>query len=411
MEETILNYSKIIESNNFQSFDAFYESDEYNKIENEEIKRKLFYYYALKFSSERNKNIQQLYIDLKKITDKIKQNESLQKYDKECYIIIINNYLEKIEMFIAEKTFFRKIEKNKEKENYNYLRDIIKLMNDNFNQKGECPKEIYENLDDLYNILKIKMNHKIPTEYHNRMNRHLDNFKKMLTEIEKNMNYNQEKPNEDNNIENDRDKNYQVNANINNINLNNLNNNSNYQQNNNNINPIAYNVYPIIQNMNAYEQMKYIQNYGYQGLNNNINNNKINQIIPMNTISQNNQNLKESKIVNNDGKLFLDNQVNCNNLYDIKDSNFRFDFIPNESVSYKPENENYVDNIMKMNNNLFQNKNNQNDLNNYNEFNLFQNPNNNDPLENGLKKSKQFTNEKQSINKYSINQNNPSKRK
>ena len=84
-------------------------------------------------------------------------------------------------MFIAEKTFFRKIEKNTEKENYNYLRDIIKFMNDNFNQKGECPKEIYENLDDLYNILKIKMNHKIPKEYHNRMNRHLDIFKKMLT--------------------------------------------------------------------------------------------------------------------------------------------------------------------------------------------------------------------------------------
>ena len=80
---------------------------------------------------------------------KIKQSESLQKYDRECYTNIINNYLEKIEMFITEKTFFRKIDKNTEKENYNYLRDIIKLMNDNFNQKGECPKEIYENLDDL----------------------------------------------------------------------------------------------------------------------------------------------------------------------------------------------------------------------------------------------------------------------
>ena len=42
---------------------------------------------------------------------------------------------------------------------------------------------------------------------------------------------------------------------------------------------------------------------------------------------------------------------------------------------------------MKMNNNLFQNKKNQNELNNYNEFNLFQNPNNFDPPENGLKKS------------------------
>ena len=42
---------------------------------------------------------------------------------------------------------------------------------------------------------------------------------------------------------------------------------------------------------------------------------------------------------------------------------------------------------MKMNNNLFQNKKNQNELNNYNEFNLFQNPNNFDPPENGLKKT------------------------
>ena len=105
--------------------------------------------------------------------------------------------------------------------------------------------------------------------------------------------------------------------------------------------------------MNAYEQMRNIQNDGYQGLNYNINNNKINQIIPINSINQNNQNLKESKIVNNnDGILFLNNKVICNNLNNIKDSNFRFDFIPNENVSYKPENENYVDNIMKMNNNI-----------------------------------------------------------
>ena len=77
-EKTILIYSNII--NNFQSFDGFYESDEYSKIENEEIKRKLFYYYALKFSSERNKNIKKLYIDLKKIMDKI--NKHLDNFKK-----------------------------------------------------------------------------------------------------------------------------------------------------------------------------------------------------------------------------------------------------------------------------------------------------------------------------------------
>ena len=86
--------------------------------------------------------------------------------------------------------------------------------------------------------------------------------------------------------------------------------------------------------------MKYIQNDGYQGLNYNINNNKINQIIPIKTINQNSQNLKESKIVNNNnGLLFLDNQVICNNLNNIKDSNFRLDCIPNENENYMPENE------------------------------------------------------------------------
>ena len=37
----------------------------------------------------------------------------------------------------------------------------------------------------------------------------------------------------------------------------------------------TYNVFPIIQNLNAYEQMRYIQNDGYQGLNYNINNKKL----------------------------------------------------------------------------------------------------------------------------------------
>ena len=171
-----MNIAENIENKNYKNFESFFESDEFSSINNNEYKRQLFYYYALKFSSEENKNINQLYKDLKEIIEKMDKNDYLQKYDEELYINIIINYLEKIELFITKNNFFKKKEneKEKEQENYNSLRDIIKLFYNHLKQKEKCPKEIFNNLEELYDILKIKMKYKIPDNYHKRMNRHLD---------------------------------------------------------------------------------------------------------------------------------------------------------------------------------------------------------------------------------------------
>ena len=53
MEDNIFR----IDDKKCKTFESFYESDGFSTIDNEETKRKLFYYYALKFSSERNKDI------------------------------------------------------------------------------------------------------------------------------------------------------------------------------------------------------------------------------------------------------------------------------------------------------------------------------------------------------------------
>ena len=39
-------YVKKIEEKKYKDFDSFFESDEFNKIEDLEIKRKVFYYFA-----------------------------------------------------------------------------------------------------------------------------------------------------------------------------------------------------------------------------------------------------------------------------------------------------------------------------------------------------------------------------
>ena len=434
-----MNIFKKINDKNFHTFDAFYESDEYFNIQNDENKRKIFYYYALKFSSEKNRNIQELYNDLKKILEKM-ENAELQKYDKECYINIINNYLEKIELFIAERNFFKKNEneKEKEKENYNNLRDIIKLMNNHFKQKKKCPMEIYENLDDLYNILLIKMKHKIPKEYQNRMNRHLDEFKKMLNDIQKfdGINIKQvkqedEKNNNFNIIQKKEKENYNVNYNENNNISNNINNN--YNKNNLGYNMINTNLlYANPGIYSGYPQINNVQNYGNKILNLNYNNNPYNNQMNYNQIKQNNQSLKKSiNIFDNneeeEGKWdFNNNDYNnrsnnsfLNNLINKKDNNNnninnsdKFSFNINES--YNPENENYANELIKNNGNIKNNINSKQNNRIINDFNEFGNPDN---YNKKLEKSKQYTNERISINnsinksknkfKSDLNPNNP----
>ena len=136
MENYQNKYFDEIERKKYKDFNTFFESDEFNKIgeEDEEMQRKIFYYYALKYSSERSKNINQLYIDLKKIMVKMDM-EQYKKYDPECFIFIVNNYLEKIQIFISENKFFEV------KKNYNDLRDILKLFQSQFIKKKNAQKK------------------------------------------------------------------------------------------------------------------------------------------------------------------------------------------------------------------------------------------------------------------------------
>ena len=224
MEEDIQEVFKVFINRKFNNFKSFFESDEYNKIEDKEIQKKVFYYYALQFSSKRQKNLNDLYQDLKKIIDKIESEDYLKNYDEELHIHIINNFLEKIEIFNSERQFY-----NDEK-NLVPLRDIIKLFNNHY-KKNKCPQEVYDNLDDLYEIILIKMRHTIPEKYRQRIKRYLDDLKKLLGNIGKNNdNKNKlilEEKKEINQINKENYNNYQNQININNIPNENKNNNIN----------------------------------------------------------------------------------------------------------------------------------------------------------------------------------------
>ena len=231
-------YVKKIEEKKFKDFDSFFESDEFNKIEDLEIKRKVFYYFALKFSTKENKNITELYQDLKWILEKMQSKDYLKKYDKEIYINIMNNYLEKVEIFNARKNFYC-IEQHLYK-----IRDLIKLFNNHY-QKKECPKEIFESLQDLYEIILIKKKHKVPYEHQKKIERHLNEFKRLLDYLSNKNGYNVEikderkQINEEKNIKNNiinQNKFDDKNFNVNNF----LINNKNMKDDNQNINENNY---------------------------------------------------------------------------------------------------------------------------------------------------------------------------
>lgn len=417
MEKYIGKYMNEIEVKKFQNFDTFFESDEFNSINNEEIKRKLFYYYALKYSSERNKNILQLYIDLKKILEKMENIDYLKNYDKECYIAIINNYIEKIQLFIAENKFF------KMDENYNHLRDIIKLFKDQYKNKKKCVKEVSDNLEELYDILKIKKKYKIPQNMQKRMERHLNDFYKLLDDIKK-ADDNQINQIEDINKENIK---RQINDNYNNNSNYNSNNNSNNSNNSKKSNNIKNNNNFFNNNMNnfnnmmmyeqniPYNQFGVMQRY-YDGYNYKNNNQQINQY---NESLQNN-----NKKINNNNNEF-NNQIGQSSFNDkssLKKSLICFDnqndyFILDDDIdkSYKHEGCSFVDNILGNNNNSKNSKNNNSNNKEYkfinnNDFSNFEIPNNNNNIQQKhLIKSKEFTNENLALSKSKINPNNPYK--
>ena len=396
----------------FKNFNSFFE-DYFYSIPNEEDKRIKFIYYALLFSSQSNLDISYLYQDLKKIIEKLDSIKYL-KYDKDFYVTCINNYLEKIEVFIVSKDFFNK------EENYNYLRDIIKLFNRHYKTKKVCPKEVFNNLDDLCEILKIKMRHKIPETFQERMKRHIGEFEKMLKEIkignipepvaeekkenkiiEDNIN------NKNHNINN----NYQINI-VNQYKNNNIN-RDNYQ--NNMMNPNINNNYGYYNNDN----MNLMNNnqppaISYPMMNNQQNFNKNNPILNYNQLNQFNSPLKNNININNIHEHYnypqnYNNQNNLNNL-SIKEglsSHENFSFDMNENFSH--EGAEFAEKMFKkMNNNI----NNSNEMNNNMDYNEFVAPMDYNNINNQMQKSKQFTNEnesEQNSKKSNIRMENPYK--
>ena len=180
--EALKYINKIEKNKNIKSFYDIYESDEYNDIESNEDKRKIFCLYAIKFSSSGYKNISDLFKDLKKILDNIDKENYLKKYNQEWYKEIINIYIEKIEIIISESKFFKDIE------NYNFIRDIINKFKSHFSNKKEIQKEIVNILEELYEILKIKLKFKVLEEKKERMIVYLKDFEDLINKIKTKIN-------------------------------------------------------------------------------------------------------------------------------------------------------------------------------------------------------------------------------
>ena len=175
-------YVSQISKKKYKDFDSLFESDEFNNIQDKEIKKKTFYYFAFQFSSLPNKDINQLYKDLKTISDKIQSNKFLQKFENKIYAHIFNKYLEKIEIFNASMEFYEN------EKNIYLIKDIIKLFSNHF-KKLECPKEVFESLEDLYEIILIKKRHKIPEKNQKQIDRYLKEFKKLIDSLSQKYNF------------------------------------------------------------------------------------------------------------------------------------------------------------------------------------------------------------------------------
>ena len=362
MEEKYLEYIKNIGKKKYKDFDSFYESNEFNKIVDEEIQRKIFYYYALRFSALENKDIKELYNDLENILKKIQSKDYLKICDEDFYITIINNYLEKIEIFNAEKEFYH------DKDHIIIIRDIIKLFKKHYKKK-ECPIEVFQNLQDFYEIILIKKKHKIPNGYINQIERHLKEYKSLLGYLNDKI-YNKNKI-----IENKKQINEENNKNkINIINENKF----------ENINSI---------NNNYLNDNKNIKNFNKQ-MNQNINinmNNNINNNLNINNNAHKNQNdFNNLDVGININNKIIPEKIDINNF----DNNINIDYnINNNNI-----NNNNLDNNNKNNKELYNKK---------KFFSNFGDFSNNDELENysfinnllGLDKNSKINQEKNKENK------------
>ena len=367
MDKKISEYLKDIESQKFKTFEDFYESDQFQyNIKEKETKRKIFYFFAIKYSSQKYINIAQLYEDMKKIIDKIENHDYLKNHDDECYTTIFNSFFQNIEFFVTERNFF------KEKNNLNYLNNLIKYFGKIYKNAAKYPESILNDMEELYEILSIKLRYRVPDEFKQRMERYLDVYQKLLIniikkdEIKANKNHLQiQNKINDNNEEKEKKLPYKDNNKIqqNNNYIYGADNDFPKNQNNNikygmNINPNFY------QNVNFNEgnainmQNNNANTYNFQNLINHQNNLKDKDLncnteeirLPENLMKDNENNFSKNKFNNNENHDF-------NELNSLQNNQFQNPKImTNESEDVKNPNFD-MENPYK-NNNMLRNKNN-----------------------------------------------------
>ena len=351
MNKAKYNYVAQIEKKKYKNFDSIFESDEFNRIP-EEDRRKTFYYFALKFASLPNKNITELLYDFETILKKIKTEEFLQKYNEDVYIFIINKYLEKIEVFNASIEFY------KDKKNINEIKNIIKCF-EKYIKNNNCPKQVFESLKDLYDIIIIKKNHKIPKESLKMIDRHLEKYKEVLDFLNKKFNFGIEINKEEKQREKENDKRLNVQNNKENFNEKNINNNKIDNKNNsndknidnkismlNNINKSnSDNIYLKKNSNNSKENIsiKKYENNQFKELNNINNKNSINEIDFNNVVNiNNNQNNNNYFTINN--KIIKDiNNISLNN----ESNNSHISSNNSQNNIYVPENLDFAKNLIE----------------------------------------------------------------
>ena len=367
MDKKISEYLKDIESQKFKTFEDFYESDQFQyNIKEKETKRKIFYFFAIKYSSQKYINIAQLYEDMKKIIDKIENHNYLKNYDDECYTTIFNSFFQNIEFFVIERNFF------KEKNNLNYLNNLIKYFGKIYKNAAKYPESILNDMEELYEILSIKLRYRVPDEFKQRMERYLDVYQKLLIniikkdEIKANKNHLQiQNKINDNNEEKEKKLPYKDNNKIQQNNNYIYGADNDFPKNQNNSIKYGMNINPnFYQNVNFNEgnainmQNNNANTYNFQNLINHQNNLKDKDLncnteeirLPENLMKDNENNFSKNKFNNNENHDF-------NELNSLQNNQFQNPKImTNESEDVKNPNFD-MENPYK-NNNMLRNKNN-----------------------------------------------------
>ena len=167
---------KLMESN---SFDDFFESDEFNDLE-DETKRDIFYVKTFDMSTQAYSVLDDCIEDFMKITSYIIENDYLQNAH-ECYETILKNYLDIIDDLL--KPCFNDGDGEEEFiNNFHTFVDYLKEK-DIFYPNNEIKKNIINKLKDVqYSIDRYKS--KIKDENEKKFKRYSDNLQEYITKHE-----------------------------------------------------------------------------------------------------------------------------------------------------------------------------------------------------------------------------------